>query len=280
MASPPTSVSDSDSYRAICARAAGDDEVFAEFRRQPEFLAIVEPPSVDPDGWRAGRGDVSIDAAEYAAHVRAITAYRPLLDAFRASDRIGAPVVESFAELGDFNRYTLRYIKILWDLELLFKSLAGLRILEIGGGYGGQCAIIARRFDVASYDILDLPETAALARRFLATAGIAQARCLSDISALQPSYDLLISNYAFSELSDALRVGYRETLVPRCARGFMMWNRVYFDITTLRLGRDEAVARFRAEMDALAQHAPNLRTVDELLTEDDRARAVVMLTWP
>jgi hypothetical protein len=279
MPSPSTSVSDTDGYRAICSRAAHDDAVFAEFRRLPEFLAIVEPPSVDADGWREGRGDTAINASEYAEHVRAITAYRPLLARFRTNDMIGAPIVEKFEELGEFNRYTLRYIKILWDLERLFHSLDGLRILEIGGGYGGQCSILARRFDIAAYDILDLPETGALAARFLATAGIAQARCISDIAALRPSYDLLISNYAFSELSDELRAAYRDALVPRCARGFMMWNRVYFDITVQRLGRDAAVARFRAEMDALSRHAPNLRMIDQLLTADDRARAVVMIAW-
>src|SRR5271170_433484 len=126
MADPPTSISDSTGYRAVCARAARDDASFAEFRRQPEFLAIVEPPSVDPDGWREGRGAVSIDAAEYAEHVRAIAAYRPLIERFRANDRIGAPVVEAFEGLGEFNRYTLRYIKLLWDLERLFGSLDGL----------------------------------------------------------------------------------------------------------------------------------------------------------
>jgi hypothetical protein len=275
MADPPTSISDIDSYRAVCARAARDDAAFATFRRLPEFFAIVEPPSID----REGRGDMSIDAAEYAEHVRAIAAYRPLLEAFRANDRIGAPIVERFEELGEFNPYTLRYIKILWDLERLFDSLDGFRILEIGGGYGGQCATIARRFDIAAYDILDLPETGALASRYLATAGIARTRCVSDVAALQSSYDLLISNYAFSELSEPLRTAYREALVPRCARGFMMWNRVYFDIAALGLDRDAAVARFRAEMDALAQRAPNLRMVPELLTADDRARAVVMIAW-
>jgi hypothetical protein len=263
----------------MCARAAHDDAAFAAFRRLPEFIAIVEPQSLDPDGWREGRSDTSINAAEYAEHVRAIASYRPLLERFRANDRIGAPPVESFEGLGEFNRYTLRYIKILWDLERLFGSLDGFRILEIGGGYGGQCAIIARRFAVAAYDILDLPETAALAGRFLTAAGIGRTRCVSEVGALQPHYDLLISNYAFSELSDALRAGHREALVPRCARGFMMWNRVYFDITTARLDREAAVERFRTEMDALSRRTTGLRMVNELLTADDRMRAVVMIAW-
>jgi hypothetical protein len=272
----PTSISDTADYRAICARAAGDDAAFAQFRRLDAFLAIVEPPS------RAGGGDrvdSAIDGQEFAGHVRAIAPYRPLLDAFRASDRIGAPVVEAFDELGTFNSYTLRYIKILWDLERLFGSLDGLRILEIGGGYGGQCAIVARRFRFAAYDILDLPETGALARRFLDEAGIGSVRCLSETAALAPSYDLLLSNYAFSELSDALRESYRDAIVPRCARGFMLWNRMSLAVAQFNQSQLEAVGDFRDEMLRLFSKVSKPRIVDEFLTLDDRKRGNLIVAW-
>jgi len=278
-ANPPTSISDTDRYRAVCTRAARSDAEFARFRRLDDFLAIVEPPSTDPDGWRHGRYDAAINGREYADQVAAIAAYRPLLDRFRANDAIGAPPVEDFGALGRFNIYTLRYIKILWDLERLFGSLDGLAILEIGGGYGGQCAIAARRFAFAAYDILDLPESGELARRFLDTAGIAGARCVADAGALKPRYDLVISNYAFSELDDAVRSAYRTTLLPRCARGFMLWNRIYLDLNHFKRSWDQAMANFGDEMRALFQTVPNPRVVDELLTQDDRVRGNVMIAW-
>jgi hypothetical protein len=275
----PTSVSDTARYRSICAHAARSDAEFARFRRLDEFLAIVEPPGTNATGRREGYYDATIDGGEYAEHVRNIPSYRPLLDRFRANDEIGAPLTEEFDQLGRFNGYTLRYIKILWDIERLFGSLDGFNILEIGGGYGGQCAVIARRFAFATYDVLDLPETGELASRFLDTVGIGGVRCLSDPAALQPAYDLVISNYAFSELDDAMRADYRATLLPRCGRGFMLWNRIYLDLNYFKKGWDEAVGNFREEMSRLFPTVRNPRVVDELLTQDDRVRGNVMIAW-
>jgi len=274
--SDPTSISDNTPYRSICARAAQDAAAFAQFRQLDDFLAIVEPPSRSSAGANV---DSAIDGQEYAAQVRAIAGYRPLLDAFRANDRVGAPLVEAFEGLGAFNIYTLRYIKILWDLERLFGSLDGCRILEIGGGYGGQCAIVARRFRFAAYDILDLPETGALARRFLDALGIGSVRCLSEVTALAPRYDLLVSNYAFSELSAALRGAYRDAIMPRCARGFMLWNRMSLDVAQFNKTQLEAVGDFRDEMIQLFSKVPNPRIVDELLTLDDRKRGNLIVAW-
>ena len=272
----PTSISDGERYRSACARAARDDDAFARFRRIDAFLEIVEPPSLSQAG---GRPDSAIDAEEYAAHVRAIDAYRPLLDRFRANDEIGAPVVETFDGLGAFNIYTLRYIKILWDLERLFGSLDGMRIFEIGGGYGGQCAIIARRFTPAQYDILDLPEAGELARRYLAVSGVGAARCLSDPSALEARYDLFISNYAVSELEDGLRASYLSTLLPRCARGYMLWNRMSLDVAQFNMTQPEAVGRFREEMMPLFKRLRNPRIASELVAADDAKRGNVIVAW-
>jgi hypothetical protein len=275
----PTSVSDNADYRSVCARAARDDAAFARFRRLDEFLAIVEPPAVDTDGSREASYDATIDGREYAEHVRNIPSYRPLLDRFRVNDEIGAPLVETFDQLGRFNTYTLRYIKILWDLEQLFGNLDEFDILEVGGGYGGQCAILARRFAFASYDVLDLPETGELARRFLDAAGVDRVRCLSDPAALQPGYHLVISNYAFSELDDRVRADYWASLLPRCARGFMLWNRLYLDINLFKQSWDAAYANLSDEMRRLFSMVHNPRMVDELLTKDDRVRGNVMIAW-
>ena len=51
---------------------------------------------------------------------------------------------------------TLRYLKVANDLETLFSSLDGLRICEIGVGYGGQCRVLDAMFAVKSYTLVDL----------------------------------------------------------------------------------------------------------------------------
>lgn len=270
----PTSISDHAGYRSACARAARDATVFARFRQLGDYTAIVEPRTVEGDGPRAHSG-----LAEYADRVRAIAAYRPLLDRFRLNDRIGSPTTFAFEGLGRFSGATLRYIKILWDLEQLFGSLDGWRILEIGGGYGGQCAVISRRFAFASYDILDLPEPCELAARFLREAAVDAVTCVADPAALRPRYDLILSNYAFSELGDALRARYRETLLPRCARGYMLWNRMGFDVAQFGKTPLEVFGSFRDEMRALFQLVERPRLALERLTSDDAGRGTMLVLW-
>lgn len=274
-----TSLSDTDRFRLACAQAAADDAAFARFRRIEEIFEVVEPPVSDPDSVAKGYYDSAPDAREYAEHVRSIAPYRPLLEAFEGNDRVGAPLVQDFEGLGRFNVYTLRYIKICWDLERLFGNLDGRHILEIGGGYGGQGAIVARRFAVASYDILDLPEAGALQARYLSAVGVAGTRSVSDLSSLRAGYDLVVSNYAFSELSDPVRAAYRAGVLPRCARGFMLWNRIYHDLHVFQKDWDTAVASFRDEMQDLFARVANPRVVEDLLTNDDRVRGNLMIAW-
>src|SRR5438876_1073823 len=77
--------------------------------------------------------------------------------AFRRNDNCGSPRTHDFGgDIGPMAPTTLRYIKILSDLETWFGSLGGKRVVEIGGGYGGQCAVIKTRFRVSSYTLIDL----------------------------------------------------------------------------------------------------------------------------
>ena len=74
-----------------------------------------------------------------------------LLDRFRENDRYGKPETCSYGEHGLFSPTTLRYIKVASDISQLFGSLDGLRIIEIGSGYGGQCFVATTAFEPAKY---------------------------------------------------------------------------------------------------------------------------------
>src|SRR5712675_2935129 len=64
---------------------------------------------------------------------------------------------------------TVRYVKVMQDLELLFGPLDGLSIAEIGCGFGGQCAVIAKRYKFARYTLIDLADPLRLSQRYLET---------------------------------------------------------------------------------------------------------------
>ena len=58
-------------------------------------------------------------------------------------------------------------IKVLTDLKAHFQSLDGIKIFEIGVGYGGQCGIVNAFYLPMVYCLFDLKPVLNLAKRFL-----------------------------------------------------------------------------------------------------------------
>lgn len=121
--------------------------------------------------------------------------YKLFLNNF-TNDTIGNPIVYQYDLMGRFSPSTLQYIGVLSNLIKHFGSLDGLRILEIGGGYGGQARTIMDVYKPSAYHIIDLPEVCGLQMRYLK-----EFECVDCFT--QPTgqqYDLVISNYALSEI--------------------------------------------------------------------------------
>ena len=81
-------------------------------------------------------------------------------------------IIKFFTKGCEISATTARYIKNLSDLINLFGSLDGMRIAEIGGGYGGLCKIISDQFELDSYTLFDLPDCLDLSKKFLDNFGI------------------------------------------------------------------------------------------------------------
>lgn len=122
-----TSLTDHVDYTSFCALAAAEPEVFATFKREPVYREVLEHVTCE-------------QGAAYLERVlEQSPAFVPLFDRFRENDRLGSPRTCAYGDYGRFSPTTLRYTKVLSDLLLLFGPLDGLRIVEIGCGYGGQC---------------------------------------------------------------------------------------------------------------------------------------------
>jgi len=210
----PTSVSDNEAYPALCLRASRDERVFAGFRSNPAYNAILEHV-----GQEQGREYLRILSAD-ADLVQAM----PRL---RRNDDFGGPATYEYPGVGSMSPTTLRYIKVLADLKALFASLDGLEICEIGVGYGGQCRIINACFKPASYCLVDIAPALALARRFLDRFDLPPAlsyRTMDELTARD--HDLVISNYAFTELPRQIQDEYLEKVVLRSSRGYITYNEI------------------------------------------------------
>jgi putative sugar O-methyltransferase len=208
-----SSLTDTRKYRAFCRLASRDSAVFASFRAAHIYEDMVENAKRED-------GEQSLTSL-LARH----PGYSAWFEEFRRNDSVGGPRTEDFEGFGRWAPTTLRYVKILGDLESLFGGLDSMHIVEIGAGYGGQCRLIMARFPSASYTILDLPEPGALAARFLDALGARGVAVNPPAEALRAKpIDLVISNYALSEIRGSVQQGYLEQVVVRAGRGYMLWN--------------------------------------------------------
>lgn len=126
---------------------------------------------------------------------------------------------------GQITPSTLRYTKVLAELEEMFGSLDDMNIVEIGAGYGGQCKIINDYFKPKSYTLVDLPEILTLDKRYLRKFGYKNIlyRTQEELTNTK-KYDLLISNYAFSECERSVQYDYIEKLLKNSSKGYLTYN--------------------------------------------------------
>lgn len=205
---------DMDAYLNVCKQAAEDDNVFASFKRKPAYTKILEHTS-------KAQGDYYFNRI-------------PVIDSdfFTSNDDYGNP--ERFDYAGKLiSPTTLQYIYVLNRLLYFFRTLAGFSIIEIGGGYGGQCKIIHDYCRIESYRIVDLYEPGLLQNKYLSKFGIEAAIYEPDGYPVGPRYDLCISNYALSEITEPLQTQYVRDIILNSTHGYITCNGPIHAITEL-----------------------------------------------
>jgi hypothetical protein len=209
-----TSITDNELYPQTCLEASHDFRAFANFRRNPAYTAALEHVS-EAQG-RDCLGIIAQDPELFAA-----------MEAFKANDGFGSPMICDYPSVGKISPTTLRYVKVLADLKAHFSSLDNMRICEIGVGYGGQCRIINAYFKPASYCLIDIFPALSLAQRFLDNFVLHSVMSYMTMNQLPVvESDLVISNYAFSELRRPIQDAYLRKVVLPAKRGFFIYNQI------------------------------------------------------
>jgi hypothetical protein len=208
-----TSISDScEEYKKLCKAAAEDSVIFSSFRSRPEYKDILE--AIDAD----------IGHTYYLALNQL---YKNKIESLRLvwlNDTIGGPQLVKYP-YGTYSPTTLRYFKVACDLDFLFDDISEMNVLEIGGGYGGQCVVSNALSGFKSWTIVDLPEVKLLQERYLSYFPI-QSKCISyeDIDKDENEYDLIVSNYAFSECVKEVQDLYIKKYMSNNERIYMTLN--------------------------------------------------------
>lgn len=213
--SEASSLSDNDSYTTIVSLAS--EERWADFRSNVEYKDVLEHVS-----YTLG--------SQYLAKLESWRKLQQSCDSELAKhfSKIGNPPVWTF-HVGPkkmrLNTTYLRYLHVARSLEEKFGALDELRVCEIGIGFGGQASVLNDIFNPKLITLFDLPPVLNLAKRF--HSNTSPSGCFEYLDGRDPSPvkpDLLISNYAFSELQRTVQSAYLEKVVSAAPRGYMMWN--------------------------------------------------------
>jgi hypothetical protein len=201
-------------YPQVCLLASTDYRFFNSFRRNPIYNKALEHVTI-----RQG--------SEYLREITKDPQVFNKMEDFKENDAYGNPRTFDYPQVGRISPTTLRYAKVLADLKRIFRSLDGLSICEIGGGYGGQCRIINAFFQPASYCLVDIKPALMLAQRFLDHFTIRSTLSFKTMNELErKSYDLVLSNYAITELPRSIQEVYFEKIIFPSRMGYITYNEI------------------------------------------------------
>lgn len=209
-----TSLSDNQAYPQVCIDASNDYRLFNNFRRHRVYNEILENLSEE-------HGKEYLDILSHEPEILGA------IDDFRRNDDYGNPRTYEYPGIGTISPTTLRYIKVLADLRKHFGTLDDLSICEIGVGYGGQCRIINAYYKPSKYCLVDIKPALGLAQRFLdhfILHSVLTYRTMNELE--QADYDLVISNYAFTELTRAVQDVYLDKIISNSRRGYILYNEI------------------------------------------------------
>jgi putative sugar O-methyltransferase len=208
--------SESDDGRYIVAvkEAVLNYSSFSKFKSDPRYTLILEHASFS-------------QGAEYLEIIKSDSPnFINRIEEFKENDLVGGATLYSYDQIGSVSPSTLRYLKVASDLQKLFGDDIGGNIAEVGIGYGGQLFISDKIFHFNEYHLFDLPPVLELASKYLECHTLNNSYRTFTLNQHSGNikYDLVISNYSFSELPLKLQIKYIQKIFSKSKRGYLTMN--------------------------------------------------------
>jgi putative sugar O-methyltransferase len=206
--------SENGAYAAGIAAAVRNQKTFDNFKRMYSYRRILEHVSREQGeqylAILSSRNDGVLERA---------------IPGLLVSDRVGNPIKYEYVGMPvPLSPTTLRYLKVASDLRVMFGGELG-EVAEIGCGYGGQALVNDQLCSVACSTLFDLPVVTQLIEKYLDTHLLRGSYRTAVINQERgQDYDLVISNYAFSELPSELQLTYIRKVLSRAKRGYLTMN--------------------------------------------------------
>jgi hypothetical protein len=153
--------------------------------------------------------------------------------------KVGSPRVFYYPKLGWISPTIVRYLYVNQRIQDLFGERSVQKVAEIGIGFGGQFAVTSRSLKAKEFSMYDLPMVLDLAKKTLEKAELfSSAFVKKSISLVVPEpYDLVISNYAFSELPEAVQREYIAKILVTSRCGYITMNSGRTDVSGRSAGK-------------------------------------------
>lgn len=205
------------SYLSSCREAATNENIFNNFKQDGRYRQILEHVSHEEAGQYLQ--ELKVPISDVLQH----------LDFFKENDKYGNPDLFEYDSLGTISPTTIRYIKNTFDICSYFDKNQIKNIVEIGGGYGGLCKILSSVIDFDNYVVFDLLEVNELAQKYISKfnnlKNKVQSFTLDQLTEID-GIDLLISNYAFSEISSDIQNQYYDNVIKKSKNIYMVFNQI------------------------------------------------------
>ena len=233
-------------YEQQLSRLLKSKKKLSDFRRKYDYREILE----------------HVTYTQGKSYLEQIQEYSPqnyieLIEKNRANDLFGNPYEYQYPGVGRVSPTTLRYISTAIDIFETIRLNKESVVAEIGVGYGGQAAILERMYGIRNYSAFDLPSVIQLSNVYLNSVNSKLKFTSSGLSSdKNTTWDVVISNYAFSELHRDLQLSYIEHVIAKSKSGYMIMNSGRSNIT----GRSEG----KLSLDEIRNYIPNLQVKEEV----------------
>lgn len=233
-------------YEQQLSRLLKSKKRLSDFRRKYDYREILE----------------HVTYTQGKSYLEQIQEYSPqnyieLIEKNKANDLFGNPYEYQYPGVGRVSPTTLRYISTAIDIFETIRLNKESVVAEIGVGYGGQAAILERMYGIRNYSAFDLPSVIQLSNVYLNNVNSKLKFTSSGFSSdKNTTWDVVISNYAFSELHRDLQLSYIEHVIAKSKSGYMIMNSGRSNIT----GRSEG----KLSLNEIRNYIPNLQVKEEV----------------
>tara|TARA_B100001121_G_scaffold302416_1_gene315004 strand:- start:2094 stop:2945 length:852 start_codon:yes stop_codon:yes gene_type:complete len=203
-------------YPEYCKIASEDNEVFQNFRNNSSYTSVLEhvSPELSKEYYQALKNLNYSDDYIYSI--------------CKILDQPGNPrKIKVNNSISELTGSSLRYLYTGLDIKNKLNLNKVINIVEIGAGYGGQSVILDKILPIENYFYVDLQEVNQLIDRFVGNFNVNfnyTFNTLEDKFDFDSEFDLVISNYAFSELPRNLQNLALNKIINNSKNGYMIIN--------------------------------------------------------